>query len=38
MHATGFETAPASRLALMSFWPTRRGACFDCLCRTPECC
>ncbi|SUE13927.1 Uncharacterised protein [Rhodococcus gordoniae] len=37
MEATSTEVAPAARLALMSFWPTRRGACFDCLCCTPEC-
>ncbi|MBP2211669.1 hypothetical protein JOJ87_002013 [Rhodococcus ruber] len=33
MHTTSIAAAPATLLALMAFWPTRRGACFD-----QECC
>ena len=36
--ATSIEAAPATLLALMSFWPTRSHACFDCLCCTEVCC
>ncbi|MEV1133040.1 hypothetical protein [Rhodococcus coprophilus] len=38
VQVTSIEAAPATMLALMPFWPTRRHACFDCLCCTEVCC